>query len=119
MSLRMRLPVNQGLGHTRTRAGMAIGSSVKSPSGLSWLFEEQRWDRHSPADHAGGLSMDPVTFQRLVNFLTTHSHTGMGHASNIFSRDVDGINALSRELAYEQAADHVIGPRSGLFSEDL
>ena len=95
---------------------MAIGHVESTGGGLSWLVEEQS-NEYRPTDFIGGLSMDPVTFQRLVNFLTSHSHTGMGHAKNPLSRDVDGINALARERAYDQAANHVIGPRHPLFDE--
>ena len=97
---------------------MAIGSSKESATGLSWLTEDQVWEAE-PRNFAGGLSMDPVTFQRLINFLTTNSHTGMGHATPALGRDVDGINALARQSAYDQAADHVIGPRSALFDSGV
>jgi len=62
------------------------------------------------------VKMDPVNFQRLMNFLTTNSHTGMGHAAHPFAQDVGGINALAVENAIDQAADEVIGPRHPLFS---
>ena len=114
MSLRMRLPRSQGLGHTRVHQGMAIGSVQKSPLGLSWMVEEQSgW---TPPPTPGALTMDRVTFQRLVNFLTTNSHTGVGHAQHPFSKDTGGINALAVETAIDQAADEVIGPRHPLFS---
>jgi hypothetical protein len=94
---------------------MAIGSVEKSATGLSWLVESQVWEPRYET-HRGGLRMDPVTFQRLVNFLQTHSHTGMGNARPALARDTEGINSLAREAAYDQAADEVIGPRHPLFS---
>jgi len=94
---------------------MAIGTVESSPTGLSWLVTEQSGYTPMPQDIGGGLNMDPVTFQRLINFLTTSSHTGMGRATPAFSRDTDGINALAVETAVDQAADEVIGPRSPLF----
>jgi hypothetical protein len=95
---------------------MAIGDVEPSPGGrgLSWLIESQTWEpRHET--YRGGLSMDPVTFKRLMNFLQTHSHVGMGNAKPALARDNEGINSLAREAAYDQAADEVIGPRHALF----
>jgi hypothetical protein len=114
--LSRRLKGTQNLGHTtKIHAGMAIGSVDSSPGGLSWLVESQVWEPRYET-HRGGLAMDPVTFQRLVNFLTTHSHTGMGSATNALARDVDGINSLVREATYDQSLDEVIGPRHPLFN---
>jgi hypothetical protein len=113
----MRLPQQQRLGHTaHVHQGMAIGSVQSSAAGLSWLVEEQHWDQPPQTHFGGGLSMDPVTFQRLINFLRTSSHTGMGHAKPALAQEVDGINALARESAYDQAGSEVIGPRHPLFS---
>lgn len=116
MSLQRRLKGTQNLGHSRVTAGMSIGECASSPTGLSWLTEKESWQRpHYETRGGGGLTMDPVSFQRLANFLQTHSHTGMGHAKGALTQDIEGVNALSREAAYTQAAGHVIGPRSALF----
>ena len=116
--MQRRLQRPQNLGHSRISAGMSIGHSESSPSGLSWLHEEQRWDRPPRYETrgGGGLAMNEVTFERLINFLRTHSHVGMGHAKEALSQDVEGVNGLAREAAYDQAADHVIGRRHALFS---
>ncbi len=110
---------SQNLGHTRVHAGMAIGTLESSATGLSWLAESQSWDPDSSPPPAGGLSMNPVTFQRLMNYLVSHSHTGMGHARSPLTRDTDGLNALATELAHDQAADHVIGPRHSMFDDSM
>jgi hypothetical protein len=83
------------------------------------MIDAQSWEPNSERPH-GALSMDPVTFQRLVNFLKTHSHTGMGHARRglaALAQDTGGVNALARETAFSQAADEVIGPRHRLFGD--
>ncbi len=83
---------------------------TKRSVGPSWLLETSSWEPDSSSPK-GGLAMDPVTFQRLVDYLLVSTHTGMGHATPALTRDTDGLNALAREAAYRQSADHVIGPR--------
>jgi hypothetical protein len=94
-----------------------MGTLKKAPDGLSWLAES-RWPPNSTPPK-GALSMDPVTYRRLVEFLKTQSHTGLGRARSPMTRDVGGINALAREMAYAQSADHVIGPRHALFDDAM
>jgi len=117
--LKQRIQGAQNLGHSRVSAGMSIGHVDNTASGLSWLTETETWQRpHYETRGGGGLKMDPVTFERLINFLQTHSHTGMGHAKQALTQDTDGVNALAREAAHVQSADHVIGPRHALFEPE-
>jgi hypothetical protein len=75
----------------------------------SWLHYDENNRATDPAPTVGALRLDPETLERLVNFLRTSLHTGVGGARQALSRDMYGINEAAVEAAVNQADDHVIG----------